>query len=108
MKNYLYFLQLFYIVSEFYLMKNYLYFLQLFYVVSGFYLMKNYLYFLQLFYVVSGYYQNAPGTCKELKKWAFEIYSTFLVAAGSVSFISNIRIENNSTLPVQLELPFNL
>jgi hypothetical protein len=57
---------------------------------------------------VSGYYRNAPGTCKELKKWAFEIYSTFLVAAGSVSFISNIRIENNSTLPVQLEPPLNL
>ncbi|XP_076110324.1 rho guanine nucleotide exchange factor 11-like isoform X3 [Mytilus galloprovincialis] len=36
-----------------------------------------------LFYIVSGYYRTTPGTCKELKKWAFEIYSTFLVAAGS-------------------------
>ena len=54
-----------------------------------------------LFYVVSGYYQNAPGTCKELKKWAFEIYSTFLVAAGSplkVNVDESISVEIDNIL----------
>ena len=41
------------------------------------------LFYLQLFYITTNVYQDAKGGTKELQKWAFEIFSTFL-ANGAV------------------------
>jgi hypothetical protein len=32
-----------------------------------------------LFYQMTSLYMNAQGSCKDLKKWAYEIHSTFIV-----------------------------
>lgn len=32
-----------------------------------------------LFYQMASLYSNAQGSCKDLKKWAYEIHSTFIV-----------------------------
>uniref|UniRef100_A0A914V3D3 Phorbol-ester/DAG-type domain-containing protein n=1 Tax=Plectus sambesii TaxID=2011161 RepID=A0A914V3D3_9BILA len=38
-----------------------------------------------LFYLITDIYQNSGGTTKELRKWAYEIFSTFLIPNAPLS-----------------------
>ena len=44
-----------------------------------------------LFYQLAGIYSNAQGNAKDLKKWAYEIHSTFIVQQAVSGTDFNIR-----------------
>lgn len=50
---------------------------------------------LQLFYITTNVYQQAKGNIKDMQKWAFEIFSTFLANGAVNAFYNNLKLDKN-------------
>lgn len=49
----------------------------------------------QLFYITTNVYQQAKGNIKDMQKWAFEIFSTFLANGAVNAFYNNLKLDKN-------------
>lgn len=49
----------------------------------------------QLFYITTNVYQQAKGNIKDMQKWAFEIFSTFLANGAVNALYNNLKLDKN-------------